>query len=168
MKLLRIIATFISMLMLFTLALPTQAATFNVGTVAALITAINTANTNAQDDTINLTASITLTAVNNTADGPNGLPVIETDGGSTVTINGNGFTLSRDGAAPEFRLIHSQGALVVNDLTLTNGRVVASFDSGGGIYNEGGTLEVNNSIFTNNAAFDGGGIESSQNPGRDV
>ncbi|MEO1643918.1 MAG: choice-of-anchor Q domain-containing protein, partial [Chloroflexota bacterium] len=166
MKLSRIIVILISMMMLFIVALPTQAATFNVGTVAELITAINTANTNAQDDTINLTASITLTTVNNTTTGPNGLPVILDDGGSTVTINGNGFTLSRDGAALEFRLIHSQGALIVNDLTLTNGRVF-NFN-GGGIYNEEGTLEVNNSTFTNNFAIAGGGIYSSQNPGRDV
>jgi hypothetical protein len=46
---------------------PTHAATFTCGDVACLIAAINTANTNGEDDTINLLAgTYTLTAVNTT------------------------------------------------------------------------------------------------------
>ncbi len=57
-----------------------KSATFNIanGDVAGLITAINTANTNNQNDDINLAANgtYTLTNVNNMNDGPNGLPTI--------------------------------------------------------------------------------------------
>ncbi|MFN2477336.1 MAG: hypothetical protein ABR526_13465 [Chthoniobacterales bacterium] len=55
-----------------------QAATFNIadGDVAALKNAIAAANSNGADDIINLAAggTYTLTAVDNTTSGPNGLP----------------------------------------------------------------------------------------------
>ncbi|HEX9830980.1 MAG TPA: hypothetical protein VGA94_04770, partial [Thermodesulfobacteriota bacterium] len=53
----------------FALAMPhsVNAAVFNCSTVFCLINSINTANTNGEDDTINLAAgTYTLTAVNNT------------------------------------------------------------------------------------------------------
>ncbi len=63
------------------LAIPyaTSAAVFNcpAGDVACLIGAINTANGNADADTINLAAgNYTLTEMNNQVDGGNGLPSI--------------------------------------------------------------------------------------------
>ena len=80
-----------------------QAAVFNIadGDVAGLKGAINTANSNGQDDTINLATNgtYTLTAVDNTDNGANGLPrILEDLAGQTshsLTINGNGATLSR-------------------------------------------------------------------------
>ncbi len=45
--------------------LPSEAATFTAGTAAELVTAINTANSTAEADTITLTADITLSATNN-------------------------------------------------------------------------------------------------------
>jgi len=99
---------------------PVYAASFNVSTPAELIAAINTANTNNSDDIITLSANITLTAIDN---GQNGLPVILTDGGHSLTIEGGGFTLSRNGAAPDFRILQvGPGANVtINDLTITGG-----------------------------------------------
>ncbi|MBV8557368.1 MAG: hypothetical protein JO116_17530, partial [Planctomycetaceae bacterium] len=57
-------------------------ATFAVSNVAGLINAIKTANTNQENNTIQLaaTGSYVLSAVDNTTDGPNGLPVIATSG----------------------------------------------------------------------------------------
>src|SRR5207253_6689253 len=76
------------------------AATFTIanGDVAGLISAINTANVNDEADTINLASggAYTLTAVNNTTDGANGLPVLVNDLlGPDLTINGNGATIQR-------------------------------------------------------------------------
>src|SRR5437899_9181705 len=83
------------------------AATFNIanGDVAGLISAINTANSNNQDDTINLASNsdYVLTAPDN---GSNGLPVIGIDNAHNLTINGNGATIRRSSASgtAEFRI----------------------------------------------------------------
>lgn len=86
----------------------TYAASFNVSTAAELIDAINTANSNNADDVITLVADITLTAVDNTTvDGPNGLPVIVSDSGHSLTINGGGHRIARstDVGVPDFRRV---------------------------------------------------------------
>jgi hypothetical protein len=142
-----------------------HAATFNIadGDVTALINAINTANGNAEADTINLAAggTYTLTAVDNDTDGPNGLSSIADDGaGNGITINGNGATIQRSsaGGTPDFRILHVApgGDLTLNDVTITNGDPGAN--SGGGIYNEG-TLKLENvTVKDNDAGGDGGGI----------
>ena len=136
---------------------------------ASLIAAIATANGNAQADTINLAGNITLTAVNNMVDGPNGLPSIVADGGNTLTINGMGNTISRDAAAPNFRLMHvALGAeLEVNETTLSGGVadtgsmiILLPADSGGAIFNRG-TVTINSSTISGNRALnDGGGVYS--------
>ena len=81
----------IGTVLLFSFSQIAPAATFNIadGDVAGLISAINTANSNNQDDTINLASSgnYVLTAANN---GSNGLPIIGSDNGHNLTINGNG------------------------------------------------------------------------------
>src|SRR5215471_14375135 len=64
---------------------PAQAENFQCsgGDVACLIAAINEANANGQQNTIRLEAGIyTLTGVDNTTDGPNGLPSIS----SSLTV----------------------------------------------------------------------------------
>jgi hypothetical protein len=90
--------------------------------VAGLISAINTANANADPDTLCLAAgTFTLTAVDNNTDGPNGLPSIT----SAITLHGlgSGVTITRDPAAPTFRILHfkSSSSLTLANLTLANG-----------------------------------------------
>jgi len=146
--------------------------------VPDLIHAINTANSNPAHSTLDLASgcTYTLTAVDNTATssfegstfeyGDNGLPQITTP----ITINGNNATIIRASDAPHFRIFYitDNGSLTINDLTLQNGFADGSLPGGGGsafpgsggaIYNDGCTLEVNNSILQNNqASFHGGAI----------
>ena len=94
----------------------------------------------------------TLTAVDNTTDGANGLPSIT----SEITIDGSGATIERDDAAPDFRIFHVAygGDLTLNQLTLSNGRG----EYGGGIQNvDSGTVELINSTVSGNKADVGGG-----------
>src|SRR5439155_11775330 len=101
---------------------------FNIanGDVAGLISAINTANSNNQDDTINLASNgdYVLTAPDN---GSNGLPVIGIDNAHNLTINGNGATIRRSSAVgtPEFRIfqmaIHFGNSVTISNLTISNG-----------------------------------------------
>ncbi|NER78734.1 MAG: DUF4347 domain-containing protein [Leptolyngbya sp. SIO1D8] len=135
---------------------------FTATDAASLIAAITTANGNTETDTINLANDITLTAVDSATDGANGLPSITA--AERLTINGMGNTISRDAAAPDFRLIHvALGAdLEINETTLSGGVANAggSGDDGGAIFNLG-TLTINDSTITGNrAADDGGGIQS--------
>ncbi len=148
-----------------------QAATINVDGACSLVDAIRAANTDSATggcsagsgaDTIKLESSTTytLTAVNNTTDGDNGLPSIS----SEITINGNGSIISRDDeAAPAFRILHiaETGVLTLNEVTIQNG-VQDSFSLdegwGGGILNKG-TLTLNNSTVSGSRAYyEGGGI----------
>ncbi|MCS6813470.1 MAG: DUF4347 domain-containing protein [Cyanobacteria bacterium] len=156
--------------------------TFDVpaGDVAALIAAIDSANSNPDDaSTINLAGgTYTLTTFAPGTDtfqfpvgffyGRTGLPRITT----TITINGNGATIKRE-ADPDnpFRLFlvdgnstSAAGNLTLNNLTLTGGRTedtaarpAGIHDDGGAIANYRGSLTVNNVTFTNNSASDDGG-----------
>ncbi|WP_204103914.1 MULTISPECIES: DUF4347 domain-containing protein, partial [Spirulina sp. CCY15215] len=131
---------------------------FTATDAASLIAAINSANGNAVTDTINFAGNITLTAVENSIDGSNGLPSITA--AQKLTINGMGNTLARDAAAPGFRLLHvALGAdLEVNETTLSGGLANSGgFGSyGGAIFNRG-TLAVNNSTVSGNSAGGNGG-----------
>ncbi|MEW6365301.1 MAG: choice-of-anchor Q domain-containing protein [Acidobacteriota bacterium] len=106
------------------------AAEFNIadGDVAGLVAAVNTANANNQPDVIHLAAggTYTLTVIQETNDGGNGLPVImlDTSTANTLTIEGHGATLMRsaDGGTPSFRILkQGNGALILNDLTVAGG-----------------------------------------------
>src|SRR4051794_28384676 len=85
---------------LLPLAPAAQAAPFTIacGDIAGLIAAINTANTNNQPDTIELSAGC-LYQVSASNDGFNAFPQIGLDGieANTLTINGNGATIERVG-----------------------------------------------------------------------
>ncbi|MBE9116466.1 DUF4347 domain-containing protein [Lusitaniella coriacea LEGE 07157] len=155
-------------------------ATFDIaaGDVTGLIAAINNANNEAANpgaDIINLVAGsiYNLTAALQNFAGNNlgvnrgfsGAPEIT----STITINGNGATLQRDGGAPDFRLFYVdgedgiQGNLTLNAITLSGGR--ATFgggnagNDGGAIFNTG-TVTINDSTLSGNAAADDGGAIS--------
>jgi hypothetical protein len=135
----------------------TLPATYYAATASDLIADIKAANQHAGSNTIVLTAPTTspyiLTAVNNTTDGPTGLPVIKK--GDNLTIVGNGDTIERSTASgtPAFRLFDvASGALLTLDtVTLQNGLEVGSGTSaeGGAIYNQG-TLVLSGATVGNN------------------
>ncbi len=144
-------------------------AVFNVAAsdVASLIADMNTANSNGQSNTINLTASTyDLLNIDNYWYGPNGLPAIS----SNLTIHGNGAVLQRDSDANgEFRLFYvsggmelSAGSLTMDNVTLEGG-IAKGGDSnaggggmgaGGAIFNQG-TLTLSAVTLTNNEALGG-------------
>ena len=80
--------------------------TITVGDISSLISAINNANDNSIADTICLEAgTFTLNAVDNSTDGPNGLPSITSE--MTLVGLGAGATIQRDTASGvDFRLLH--------------------------------------------------------------
>ena len=128
--------------------------------MAALIVAIECANLNASDDVINLTDGddYLLTATHNTLNDDNGLPFIfPASISGTLTINGNGATISGNG---ERRILYMlEGAhLTLTDLTLTAGFTPSS---GGAIVGTG-TLNLIDVIISHNDADDGGGIYFSE------
>jgi predicted outer membrane repeat protein len=144
-----------------------QAAEFacGAGDVACLIAAINTANTNGQANTIILEAgTYTLTAVDNTISGPNGLPSIR----NTLTIHGAGADatiVERAASAPAFRLLHIEvaGTLALEGLTLTGGSVGSG---GGDILASGGSVALTRStlVYNSTSAGSGGGIYANGGP----
>jgi hypothetical protein len=137
---------------------------YTAATVSELIADINAANKAGGSNTITLAANTTfdLTAVNNTTNGTNGLPVIYGGGGNkgagadNLTINGLGSDIiQRNLAAPAFRLFDvAQGAsLTLDNVTLQGGKAFGSGAAadGGAIYNQG-TLTLLNTIVQNNTA----------------
>lgn len=102
------------------LTCPARAANFVIadGDVAALVSAITTANGNGVADEITLAANGTYTLTAAAAAGT-GLPTIT----SAITIEGNGATISRSGAAPSFRIltISDPAIVILRDLTMSNG-----------------------------------------------
>src|SRR5205823_363601 len=133
--------------------------------------------TNNEDDTINLATNgtYTFTTVADMADNGNALPSILPDQptnnspGHTLTINGNGATLTRTGSVQMrfFRLTQPflvPATLILNDATLTNGSAPTSVSNvagnGGAIaINIGGNaLLTNCNLVNNQATGDGGAI----------
>ena len=145
------------------------AATFNIadGDVTGLVNAINTANSNGQDDTINLASDGTyvFTTVNNTTTGPCALPIIGFDGTNpnfhSLTINANRSTLTRSSAAgtPDFRIFTAKNVKVftINNAIITNGRVTGTV-TGGGIHINGAVILHHCTIANNYGGGGGGGI----------
>jgi hypothetical protein len=136
------------------------------GDVVCLIAAMQAANANGEANTITLEAgTYTLTAVDNTTDGANGLPSIT----STLTIRGAGAeqtTIARAADAPLFRLVHVTTArpLLLEGLTLSGGDITIAnrvfAGTGGGLYNRGGTVLLTYSRLVNNQAVLCGGINT--------
>ena len=155
---------------------PAGAATITVDErTCTLVHAITAANTDTATsgctagrgaDTIELTADVTLTAVDNinpTFGGATGLPVITT----AITINGNGHTIQRDprlfsaaaggdgmdpcsGTGAKFRIfdVAASGNLSLNEVTVKNG---CGAGVAVGILNAG-TLTLTNSTVAQNTA----------------
>ncbi|GAA1913014.1 hypothetical protein GCM10009716_23370 [Streptomyces sodiiphilus] len=134
-----------------------QAATFvPCNDIAGLKAAINDANVTgtsialASGCTYNLTTAET---------GDDGLPEITGNVRISATF---GATIRRaPTATEEFRIFHvvSGGSLTLNRITVSGGRAGITPDGfyGGGIYNEGGSVTLNNATVRNNWAYSGGG-----------
>ena len=160
------------LLLLLLLSVPlvtVRAAVFNIasGDIDGLKAAIATANTNNQDDVINLAPAATylFSKPESTNNNRNALPIIAADGGHGVTINGNGALITRSNAdnTPGFRFfqISTGAALVFNTVTLNNGQVLGN---GGAILNDHGNLTMADCMLTSNMAVEsgvsGGGISN--------
>lgn len=141
-----------------------NAAFINIGNgdITALKNAINAANSNGQDDTIQLAAngSYMLNAADN---GVNGLPQIGADGGHKLSILGNGSTIQRSEVTgtPNFRIfyINSLSNVSISDLTITNG---GSGMNGAAIYINGetgnATVTLLRTALVDNYGYYGGAI----------
>jgi hypothetical protein len=138
---------------------------YTAATTADLITDIGLADAAGGASTITLSAAPSspyiLTAVNNTTDGPAGLPVLAA--GINLTIVGNGDTIERSTASgtPAFRLfdVYSGETLSLQNLTLQNGLApsdgVQAF--GGAIFNTG-DLTLSGCTLQNNTAQGANGV----------
>ncbi|HEX7102833.1 MAG TPA: choice-of-anchor Q domain-containing protein [Nitrolancea sp.] len=118
----------------------------------SLVSAINSANVDG--GTLILAAHCTYT-VTTPATATDGLPVIT----GNVTIKGQAATITRDSAAPAFRIfqVASGGTLNVDFLTISQGSTTGL----GGAILLGGTASVSNSTISDNTAGNGGGISVS-------
>jgi hypothetical protein len=132
---------------------------FTAAGVADLIADINAANQAGGSNSIVLTTgtTFTLTAVNNTTDGPTGLPVIAATG--NLTIVGNGDTIERkaSGSTPAFRLLDVAAGttLTLENLTLQGGLALGGLGvtsaEGGGIYSQGALILTGVTVQNNSA-----------------
>ena len=152
----------------FLLALPAHAADITLNSRCTLTDAIIAANSDQAEggcpagsgaDTITLSQDITLRAE---------LPAIT----SEITIEGSGYTISGDN---RYRIFYNDGgALTINNLTMTKGRVegemIINADRslknttanpiGGAIVNWKGMLAISGSRFIGNSANWGGAIDN--------
>ena len=134
-----------------------EAAVFSIppGDVAALIDAIDTANANGEADTIKLAgSSYNLTEGNHDSHGPNGLPSIE----SNITFNGKSANRTVI-TGTSFRILYvaSQGRLELNNITIAGGSLHGDGLNGAGIFNDGGTVTIKDSVIRNNYTHGAGG-----------
>ena len=111
---------------------------YSAATGPELIAAMNAANQTAEADTIALVAgtTYTLTEVNNTTNGPTGLPTIVAT--EDLTIFGNGGVIERSTASgtPAFRLfdVAAGASLRLENLTLQGGLATVAALGGAGAY----------------------------------
>lgn len=141
--------------------LATPAASFNVACdVSSLVNALQTANSNAEADILNLPSDCTYnftTFSSSDSDGPNALPILSTE----MQIFGNGSTWQRDSSSSAFRIVKvsTQGEVTLYDLTISGGRTsdataLATANAGGGVYNDG-DLEIYRSRIAMNSTGSG-------------
>jgi hypothetical protein len=136
---------------------------FTAASVSDLINDINAANAAGGANTITLATrtTFTLTQVNNTSDGPTGLPVVAA--GDNLTIVGNNQTIERSitSGTPDFRLLDvaSGASLTLENMTLQDGELFAAgaAGSGGAIYCNG-DLALSDVTVTGNSAVAGTGV----------
>ena len=158
------------LLVLLLLHQPIGAAVIPVDATCTLVDAIDAAN-NDDDagglcppggsgaDTLRLTGDVTLTALHNTTRGANGLPIVVTD----ITIDGRGYAVARDAAAPEFRLLYVGvgGDLLLENVTLRDGVATQSGfygAVGGAIFSRYAGLQLSGATLEGNGADSGGAL----------
>ncbi|HEX5273313.1 MAG TPA: hypothetical protein VFW33_22605, partial [Gemmataceae bacterium] len=152
-------------------AVPTTFPTVASGDVTTLRADLLVAATDHTADVINLAANGTydLTDALPTAAGPSGLVVTGT---ANVTINGNGSTIVRDGAAAPFRLwfIDSGTTVVMNSLTLTDGEVAGAGTAaqGAGLFDNGARLTLTGVTVKNDFAVGNHGDAATKGRGFDA
>ena len=135
---------------------------------AALLSALHTIDQSPSGSgTISLAkgCTYTLDGIDNTTDGPSGLPVVR----GSVTILGSGATLARAPSAPPFRFftVDAAGALNLQRLTLRGGAIPAGQTLGGGAILNLGNTDVSGVTFSGNASLAtvGGGAIDNHNLG---
>ena len=137
---------------------PTTFPTVPAGDVTTLIADITTANANNQADVINLTPGSTYTLTTASGALPNIGPdnsLTPTGVANTLTINGNGATITRDSAATNFRIFNIvDGRLFINNLTISNGLVAFPPPTIGGGTTGGGIRVIDGTTTTTNGTLD--------------
>lgn len=130
---------------------------------ASLISAINAANT-AGSGTLLLASRCTylLTTANGVGRGPDGLPLIT---GNLALIGGRSTTIARSSTAAAFRVVEvAAGAVLrLQNLFISGGNADATVptnDTGGGILNSRGTVLLNHVTLSGNTADSGAGLSN--------
>ena len=143
----------------FNLGCPGSTPGENGNLLRNLIESVGGANNNGQPDTITLQTGCVYEVT-----GPGDTLDIEPDGGNSLTINGNGATIS-GGNAVRVMNVHEFATLHLNSVVIRDGAAVdvvndSIFDPiGGGILNQStSTLTIFDSTITNNRAGAGGAI----------
>ena len=115
------------------------------------------------NDTIQLAANATYTLTQVFSDNngsPVGLRIISNPKGENneLTIDGQGATIVRDPAAPEFRImrIFNNANVTIKNLTIKNGKLSSDYKSGGGIVAEGSSLTLDHVTMESNTSGAGG------------
>jgi CSLREA domain-containing protein len=98
------------------------------------------------DDTITFSVSGTITLSSTLPAIVSGQGALTIDGGGGITVSGNNSV--------RVMVVNSGADLTLRNITIANGRITGV---GGGIFNNGGTLTVTNSTFSNNSAIGPGG-----------
>ncbi len=84
------------------------------------------------------------------------LDIFDTTGTTTIRGKGAGLTIIDGGQLERIFHVTAGAKLVLEGVTIRNGQVTGSED-GGGIRNDGGIVEIRDSVITNNRSFDDGG-----------
>ncbi len=132
------------------------ACTDYVGDVAALIAAIDEANSDPDESTIRLGQNCGYTLTAPVAAGNlNGLPLVKYD----LVLEGKDAYIERSLQAPDFRLlaVGNDVHLTINDLSLIGGLIPQEF-GGAIVTGSGATLTLNHTYIEDNKALKGGAI----------
>ena len=121
--------------------------------------AINEANALPGDDIISLPAgtfAISLGGIGEQGGLTGDFDITDVNGSLTIRGAGAEFTII-NGASVE-RVFHvlAGASLILEDVTISGGRVIGS-DDGGGIRNDGGTVVIRRSVIRDNVSLDDGG-----------